>query len=124
MEKKRIKSKAVVAGILLGLASVGFTSCSTSDSALNDLQSFSYELRDNGKNYDAKDWSKAVKKFGKIRKRIDKHDYTVAERQRIGKLEGDCAKYMAKGAKDGVMDHVLGLGSEIQGILDAIGVKK
>ena len=48
----------------------------------------------------------------------------MAERQRIGKLEGDCARYMAKGAKDGVLDQILGIGSEIQGILDAIGIKR
>ena len=42
------------------------------------------------------------------------HDY---------KLEGDCARYMVRGAKDGVMNSVFGLGSEIQGILDAFGVK-
>jgi hypothetical protein len=30
---------------------------------------------------------------------------------------------MVRGAKDGVMNSVFGLGSEIQGILDAIGIK-
>ena len=46
-----------------------------------------------------------------------------AERQRIGRLEGDCARYMVRGAKDGVINSVFGLGSELQGILDAIGGK-
>ncbi len=121
---KKQNRKVAMLGLVFAMSLFTMTSCSTSSSALNDLQNFSNELRDNSQNYDAKDWSKAVNKFGKIRKKISKHDYTVAERQRIGKLEGDCAKYMVKGAKEGVMDGILGLGSEIQGVLDAIGTKK
>nr|WP_311146847.1 hypothetical protein [Prevotella denticola] len=48
----------------------------------------------------------------------------MAERQRRGELEGECARYMVRGVKDGVTDQVLGIGSEIQGILDAIGIKQ
>ena len=121
---KEVKGKVFFVGLALAMASLSMTSCSTSNSALNDLQSFSNELRDHSQNYDAKDWKHAVRKFEKIRTKISKHDYTVAERQRIGVLEGNCVKYMVKGAKDGVMDGVLGLGSEVQGILDALGIKK
>ena len=58
----------------------------------------------------------------KIRKDINKHefDYTAEEKQRIGKLEGDCARYMAKGAKEGVFDKLMNIGGEIKGILDGI----
>ena len=116
--------KTMLMGVAIVAATMSVSSCSTRESAINDLQNFSYELRDNSQYYTAKKWKKAVNKFGKIRRRIAHHDYTVAERQRIGKLEGDCARYMAKGAKDGVLDQILGIGSEIQGILDAIGIKR
>ena len=123
-----IKMKHNIKNMLMGVALIATTlsvsSCSTRESAINDLQNFSYELRDNSQYYTVKKWKKAVNKFVKIRRRIARHDYTVAERQRIGKLEGDCARYMAKGAKDGVLDQILGIGSEIQGILDAIGIKR
>ena len=110
-------------GLALIVAMLSVSSCATRESAINDLENFSYELRDNSQYYTAKKWRKAVDKFGNIRREISRHDYTVAERQRIGKLEGDCARYMVRGAKDGVMNSVFGLGSEIQGILDAIGIK-
>lgn len=122
--KMRNQTKKVFAGLALFAATISVSSCATRESAINDLQNFSYELRDNSQYYTAKKWKKAVTKFGRIRREIARHDYTVAERQRIGKLEGDCARYMVRGAKDGVMDHVLGIGSEIQGILDAIGIKQ
>jgi putative lipoprotein len=120
----RNKVKKMLMGFALIVAMLSVTSCATRESAINDLEKFSYELRDNSQYYTAKKWRKAVDKFGKIRREISRHDYTVAERQRIGRLEGDCARYMVRGAKEGVMNSVFGLGSEIQGILDAFGVKR
>lgn len=120
----RNKVKKMLMGFALIVAMLSVSSCATRESAINDLENFSYELRDNSQYYTAKKWRKAVDKFGKIRREISRHDYTVAERQRIGRLEGDCARYMVRGAKEGVMNSVFGLGSEIQGILDAFGVKR
>lgn len=120
----RNKVKKMLMGFALIVAMLSVSSCATRESAINDLEKFSYELRDNSQYYTAKKWRKAIDKFGKIRREISRHDYTVAERQRIGRLEGDCARYMVRGAKEGVMNSVFGLGSEIQGILDAFGVKR
>ena len=119
----RNKVKKTLMGLALIVAMLSVSSCATRESAINDLERFSYELRDNSQYYTARKWRRAIDKFGSIRREISRHDYTVAERQRIGKLEGDCARYMVRGAKDGVMNSVFGLGSEIQGILDAFGVK-
>ena len=120
----RYKMKKMLMGLALIVATLSVSSCATRESAVNDLEKFSYELRDNSQYYTAKKWRKAVNKFGRIRREIARHDYTVAERQRIGRLEGDCARYMVRGAKDGVVNSVFGLGSEIQGILDALGIKR
>ena len=120
----RNKVKKMVLGFTLIVAMLSVSSCATRESAINDLENFSYELRDNSQYYTAKKWRRAIDKFGRIRREISRHDYTVAERQRIGRLEGDCARYMVRGAKDGVVNSVFGLGSEIQGILDAFGVKR
>ena len=120
----RNKVKKMVLGLVLIVAMLSVSSCATRESAINDLENFSYELRDNSQYYTAKKWRRAIDKFGRIRREISRHDYTVAERQRIGRLEGDCARYMVRGAKDGVVNSVFGLGSEIQGILDAFGVKR
>ena len=115
--------KKMLMGLTFIVATLSVSSCATRESAVNDLEKFSYELRDNSQYYTVKKWKKAVNKFGKIRKNISRFDYTAAERQRIGKLEGDCARYMVKGAKEGVVDKVLGAGGELQGILDALGIK-
>lgn len=119
MCKTRKWLAAMAAAIIIG----GLSSCATKQSAVSKLERFSYELRDNGRYYTVEDWQKATDKFVKINRRIHKYDYTAAERARIGVLEGNCAKYMAQGVKGGVTDGVFGIGSEVQGILDGMGIK-
>ena len=99
-----------------------FASCSTKQSAINQLESFSTELRDHSRYYGIQDWEKAGKKFVDITKKVKKHelDYTPEEKARIGKLEGECAGYMARGAKDNVTDRLRGLLNEIQGIIQGV----
>ena len=108
--------------ILCGALGLAMMSCSTKQSAINQLEDFSYELRDHSRYYDADEWEKAGKKFVNIRKKISKHefDYTPEEKAKIGRLEGECAKYMAKGAKEGVFDKLKDIGSEIKGFLEGL----
>ena len=99
-----------------------FASCSTKQTAINQLESFSTELRDHSRYYDIQDWEKAGKKFVDITKKVRKYelDYTPEEKARIGKLEGECAGYIARGAKDNVTDRLRGLLNEIQGIIQGV----
>jgi hypothetical protein len=105
-----------------GLLALTLASCSTKQRALDQLESFSTELRDHSRYYDLKDWEDAGKKFVKISKSVKKHelDYTPAEKVRIGKLEGECAGYMARGAKDNISDRLRGIVNEIKGIIEGV----
>ena len=93
---------------------MALTACSTKQSAINQLEDFSYELRDHSRNYTIDEWEHAGKKFVKIREKINKHefDYTAQEKAKIGRLEANCVKYMAKGAKDGVFDTLNNMGEQ------------
>lgn len=95
-------------------------SCSTKQHAINQLESFSYELRDHSRYYDMDDWERAGDKFVKITKKVKKYEaeYTPEEKARIGRLEGECAGYMARGAVDNVTDRLRGIFNELKGILD------
>ena len=97
-------------------------SCSTKQTAINQLEKFSTELRDHSRYYDVQDWEKAGQKFVKITKKVKKYEteYTAEEKSRIGKLEGECAGYMARGAKDNVTDRLRGIFNEIQGIIEGV----
>ena len=75
--KMKRNIKTMLMGVAIVAATMSVSSCSTRESAINDLQNFSYELRDNSQYYTAKKWKKAVNKFGKIRRRIARHDYKI-----------------------------------------------
>ena len=100
----------------------GMSSCNTKQQDINRLEKFSVELRDNSAQYSVNEWKKAGEKFVDIRKDISKHelDYTPDEKTKIGKLEGKCAGYMAKGMKEGVFDKLKAFGNELKGILMGI----
>ena len=108
--------------VVCGVFAMLFASCSTKQTAINQLESFSTELRDHSRYYGIQDWEKAGKKFVDITKKVRKYelDYTPEEKARIGKLEGECAGYMARGAKDNVTDRLRGLLNEIQGIIQGV----
>ena len=114
--------KKVYYFVVCGVFAMLFASCSTKQSAINQLESFSTELRDHSRYYDIQDWEKAGKKFVDITKKVKKHelDYTPEELARIGKLEGECAGYMARGAKDNVTDRLKGFLNELKGILQGV----
>ncbi len=71
----RNKVKKMLMGLALIVAMLSVSSCATRESAINDLEKFSFELRDNSQYYTAKKWRKAVDKFGKIRREIS--DMTI-----------------------------------------------
>ena len=111
--------KIWMACIVLVLA---LASCSTKQSAINQLESFSTELRDHSRYYDVQDWEKAGKKFVDVTKKVKKYqmDYTPEELARIGQLEGECAGYMARGAKENITDRLNGFINELKGILQGV----
>ena len=119
MKRKGITIVMLAVGLMLVMQ---LTSCSTKQHAINQLENFSYELRDHSARYSINEWERAGEKFVKIRKNIAKHelDYTPDEKAKIGKLEGQCAGYMAKGMKEGVFDHVKAFANELKGILKGI----
>ena len=119
MKRKALSLWTLGATMLLA---VSFTSCSTKQHAINQLDDFSVELRDHCSHYSFKEWEQAGKKFVKIRKNISKHelDYTPEEKAKIGKLEGQCAGYMAKGVKEGIFDKLSAFGKELEGIISGI----
>ena len=115
----KVKSK-MASMVLVMVAMMFLSSCQTKQSALTQLENFSYELRDNGEYYNIDDWKKTGYQFQKIRNNLSKHDYTPAERKKIGQLEGQCAGYFATGVKKKVTNGLLGIGSEIKGMIEGI----
>lgn len=118
-----MKLRTLFFALVIGMTLTLTTSCYTKTGCINQMERLSNDLRDNAAYYTVHDWKNAVNKFGDIRKRMTRYHYTPEERRRIGELEGECARYMAKGVKDGAINGIMGIGNEIRGILDALGIK-
>ncbi len=98
-------------------------SCATKMHPIHQLQALSEDLQKNAAYYDPQDWRDAALKFKDIRQDIQKYRYTPDERRQIGELEGQCAKYMVEGVKNGALNTVMGVANEIRGILDGLGIR-
>ena len=100
-----------------------FCSCATKRHHIHQLQALSDDLQKNAAYYNAQDWKDAALKFQDIRHDIGKYRYTPDERRQIGELEGQCARYMVEGVKNGALNTVMGVANEIRGILDGLGIR-
>lgn len=118
-----MKLRTLLLAIVFGMTLTITSSCHTRSGCISQMERLSNDLRDNSAYYTIQDWKDAANKFGDIRKRMTRYRYTPEERRHIGELEGQCARYMVKGIKDGALNGILGVGNEIRGILDALDVK-
>jgi len=98
------------------------SSCSTRTSAISDLRALTSDIRNYGADYTISDWKKVKNEYDKIQDRLSRYDYSAAEREEIGDLKGQCVKYFAKGIVTNAAGQIIGISSEIKGILN--GLKK
>ena len=108
-----MKIRTFLAALILAVTTmVSLNSCTTKQSAINQMEALTYDIRDNGSYYTIKDWKEAAEKF----------EYTPAERKKIGELEGQCARYMKEGIKNGAINGIMGVAGELRGILEGLGL--
>ena len=108
--------------LAIGAVILLLTSCSSSQSALNDLRSLSNRIDREGPSYNVNDWRNTAQDYYKIDKRIANYTangkYSRAEEQEIGNLQSKCVKGFAKGAGQNVAGKVSSAVSVIKGIVD------
>lgn len=103
-------------------ATLLMSSCTTSQSALNDLRSFQQEIDINGSTYTISDWKDAAQKYAKLNKKIYKHynEYTPQELEEVGRINGQCAASFARGTATNVAGKAQGALGIIRGIIDGV----
>jgi len=116
-----MKTKKILLTALMALALMaGFSSCSTKQHAINQLQNLSDDLHNRSEYYTVEEWKDAATKFKKARENVSRHTYDAAERRKIGRLEGECAGYFVSGLKKNVLRNAKNVVGEIRGILEGI----
>lgn len=90
-------------------------SCSTKQSAINDLRSLNQKMQISGDYYSINDWEKAGKEFYSINKRIAKHagKYNDQQLQEISELNGECVRSFT----DGAINKVQGAVNMVKGFI-------
>lgn len=111
--------------ILLAFAAVVMmSSCSTSESALNDLRNLSHKIEVEGATYGYSDWARVASKYydvdQKIVKHIQKREYTDQEMEEIGVLQGECVGGFAKGLGQNLSNAASNIGSLVKGLVKGI----
>lgn len=102
--------------------SIAFTSCDKKQSAINDLENFSEELKENSSDYSSQDWEEANEQYQLLVEQIDQYEYTDEELKEIGKLKARCLKQMTKGAMKQFQDGIHSITKQMEGAIEEFGI--
>ena len=102
--------------------SIAFTSCDKKQSAINDLENFSEELKENSSDYSSQDWEEANEQYQLLVEQIDPYEYTDEELKEIGKLKARCLKQMTKGAMKQFQDGIHSITKQMEGAIEEFGI--
>lgn len=110
---KKMIIAACVAVLMLG-------SCTTSQTALNELRDLSAQINIEGSTYGLNDWRHVATKYYKVDKKVlkyvQKDAYTPEEMEEIGELQGSCVSGFAKGVGQNVSTKVMNATNVAKGI--------
>ena len=107
---------------ILLLMSIAFTSCDKRQSAINDLENFSEELKENSSDYSSQDWEEANEQYQLLVEQIDQYEYTDEELKEIGKIKARCLKRMTKGAMKQLQDGIHSITKQMEGAIEECGI--
>lgn len=102
--------------------SIAFTSCDKKQSAINDLENFSEELKENSSDYSSQDWEEANEQYQLLVEQIEQYEYTDEELKEIGKLKARCLKQMTKGAMKQFQDGIHSITKQMEGAIEEFGI--
>lgn len=92
-----------------------FTSCDSSQSAINDLEVLLQEIETNYQTYTEEDWENMSLSYSAIEEELTKHEYTDEELKEIGRLKGKCMGYLTKQSIKDLEKQIKDLTKELEG---------
>ena len=92
-----------------------FTSCDSSQSAINDLEVLLQEIETKYQTYTEEDWENMSLSYSAIEEELAKHEYTDEELKEIGRLKGKCMGYLTKQSIKDLEKQIKDLTKELEG---------
>lgn len=113
--------KKYILPVLLVLSMMGFQSCQSNQSRIDDLKDLVEDIQDNGKDYSAKQWEEASAKFDKLLEKINSYDdLSQEELEEVAKLQGQYAATVFKNSGKAIMEQMEKAGAAIDGFIEGI----
>ncbi len=104
---------------LLAFGMIGFQSCHTNQSRIDDLKDFVEELQKNSKDYSTQQWEEASEKFDKLLEKINSYDdLSQEELEEVAKLQGQYAATVFKNSGKAIMEQMEKAGSALGGFVE------
>lgn len=119
-QKEQFMKKYILPA-LLAFSLMGFQSCQSNQSRIDDLKDLVEEIQDNGKEYTAEQWEEASAKFDKLLEKINSYDdLSQEELEEVAKLQGQYAAAVFKKSGKAIMEEMEKAGVALDGFLEGI----
>ncbi|MDO4163295.1 MAG: hypothetical protein Q4D56_02750 [Bacteroides sp.] len=114
--------KKIILLALLAICTLGFQSCQSKHSRIDDLKDFVEEITENGADYTQDQWEKANEKFSELLDKINSYDdLSQEEIEEVAKLQGQYAATAFKNSGKNIMEKMKKAGAAVEGFLDGVG---
>jgi hypothetical protein len=105
---------------IIGLGILSGGCIGEKESALNDLEAFTEQLKSGTDNYTQEDWDIAYNQFEAICTELDNNEYTDDELKYIGKCKGECTAIFAKHFASDFKRSINRIGKEVEGFIEGV----
>lgn len=113
--------KKYILPVLLVLSMMGFQSCQSNQSRIDDLKDLVEDIQDNGKDYSAKQWEEASAKFDKLLEKINSYDdLSQEELEEVARLQGQYAATVFKNSGKAIMEQMEKAGAALDGFMEGL----
>lgn len=110
------------------LVAMIFSSCSSKQDPINELEELAFELKENSEDYSQSDWEKIAVKYSEIEDQLQQYEYTDEELKQIGKLKAQCVRAIVHSSANNLKDlmhsfqmQLEGASEEMEGAMDELG---
>lgn len=97
------------------------SSCNKKQAAIDELEAYSVELKENSSDYSNQELEDANEQYLQLVEQIEQYEYTDEELKEIGKLKARCLKELQKGAMKKFQYGIRSITNHIEGALKEFG---
>lgn len=113
-----MKTNPLIQALLIAILSLVLTACNKQEQAIDDLRSFSEQLKEESADYTQEDWQQAGEDYQQIIEEIEQYEFTDEQLKEIGRLQAVCIKQMSKGAMKIMRHNMNSISKQLEGALE------